>query len=116
MGWTAAYVIGTAVTTAVSVDQAGRQRAQARESAAQQEAAAQAQAQANQIAAESAVRREQAAETIRNAEQQASEQLDNTPVVTIAEDETNAQRRRRVQASFGVGAGGAAPSAGSIRL
>lgn len=115
MGWSAVYAIGAAVSAGAAVDNANNQRAQAREAADAQRFAAAAEAQANQQAEAQAIRREQTADQIRQAEEQATAQLDDTPQVLATGTESTLQRKRRVQASFGVGAGGAS-GAGSISL
>lgn len=114
---TAAWVSAgiAAVGTAASISNSNKQRAQAQEAAEAQKIALGAEAQANAMAAQAAVRREQTAEQMKTAEEQATSQLDNTPDVAV-NSETSSQRRRRVQASFGVGAGGAVQGSGSIRV
>lgn len=111
-------VVGV-ISAVAAVDQAATARKNSRQQKAAAEAAridASAQAQANQQAAMAASAREKAAQVAAQNQQLATEQLDDTPDVTIADGESVTARKRRVQASFDVGSGGAGNDTGSIRV
>ena len=108
--------------TAIAAIGAATSYAQGQKAAKVQKRAAQdariagaAQSAAQRQAAEAASARDQAARAAEANAQQAAEQLDDRPDVTVAGAESDSVRRRTVRANFNVGGAGASGS-GSIRL
>lgn len=111
MALTAVLAVGTAVQA-----QQQRKAAKRQERAAQDaRIAASADAEANRQAAQNAVERDRVAAQAEANQAQASEQMDDSADVMVADAAAESARRRQVRAQFNVGSGGAS-NVGSIRL
>lgn len=111
---TIAAIAGTAIAAGSYVQQTKAAKVQ-RQEADNAKVASGFEAQANQQAASAVVARDKAAATVKANEALAASELAVTPEVTVAAEENNLTRKRRVQAQFDI-TGPATSGAGSIRV